>query len=182
MSPLKNIQLSLGKIKLKKEKKRLKRRVKAFNIENASTIGVIYDATNRSDAEIVKKFVHYLKEERKDVLALGYINSKNSDDLVKPHLNYQFFDNNNISKIKLPTGTEVVNFIEKPFSILIDLNTSDCFPIEYITSLSIARFKVGAIGNYRGEVCDLTIDITQNNNLDYLIIQIKHYLKMIQPS
>lgn len=181
MSPIKNIQLNLGKLKLKKEKKKLNRTVKAFSLSSASTIGVLYNATNRNDYEIAKKFVHYLKEERKEVLALGYINSKNSEDVVKPHLNYQFFDNNNLSKIKVPTGTDVANFIEKPFSILIDLNTEDCFPLEYISTLSKAKFKVGANGNYRDEVCDLTIDISQNKNLDYLIIQIKHYLKMIQP-
>ena len=181
MSPIKNIQLKLGKFKLKNEKKKPKRDVKAFNLGNASTVGVIYNATNRNDYELAKKFVQYLKEERKDVLSLGYINSKNSDDVVKPHLNYQFFDNNNISKIKVPTGLDATNFIETPFSILIDLNTEDCFPIEYITTLSKAKFKVGAAGNYRNEECDLTIDISQNNNLDYLIIQIKHYLKMIQP-
>ncbi|MCB0410113.1 MAG: hypothetical protein KDD29_07825, partial [Flavobacteriales bacterium] len=81
----------------------------------------------------------------------------------------------------VPTGTDVTNFIEKPFSILIDLNTEDCFPLEYISTLSKAKFKVGANGNYRDEECDLTIDISQNKSLDYLIIQIKHYLKMIQP-
>ena len=125
MSPIKNIQLKLGKFKLKNEKKKLKRDVKAFNLGNASTVGVIYNATNRNDYELAKKFVQYLKEERKDVLSLGYINSKNSDDVVKPHLNYQFFDNNNISKIKVPTGLDATNFIETPFSILIDLNTED---------------------------------------------------------
>lgn len=181
MSPVKNIQLSLGKLKLKKEKKKLNRNIKAFSLSNASTIGVLYNATNRNDYEVVKKFIHYLKEERKDVLALGYINSKNSEDIVKPHLNYQFFDNNNLSKIKVPTGNDVVNFMNKSFSILIDLNTEDCFPLEYISTLSRAKFKVGAIGQYRNEECDLTIDISQNKSLDYLIIQIKHYLKMIQP-
>ena len=182
MSPVKNIQLNLGKLKLKKEKKRLKRSVKAFSLSNASTIGILYNATNRNEYEVVKKFIHYLKEERKDLLALGYIDSKNSSELVKPHLNYQFFDNTTLSKRMIPGGSDVKNFIEKPYSILIDLNTTDCFPLEYICSLSKARFKVGAIGDYRNEVCDLTIDISQKNNLEYLIIQIKHYLKMIQPS
>jgi uncharacterized protein DUF6913 len=181
LSPIKNIQLKLGKFKLKNEKKKLKRDVKAFNLSNASTVGVIYNATNRNDYELAKKFVQYLKEERKDVLSLGYINSKNSDDVVKPHLNYQFFDNTSISKIKVPNSIDAKSFISKSFSILIDLNTEDCFPIEYITTLSRAKFKVGAAGNYRNEECDLTIDISQNNNLDYLIIQIKHYLKMINP-
>ena len=107
MSTVKNIQEKLGRYSLKKEQKHLKRNVKAFNIEKASTIGVIYNATNRSDAETVKKFIQYLKEERKDVLSLGFIDSKDSSDIVKPHLNYTYFDKQNLSKALVPKGNDV---------------------------------------------------------------------------
>ncbi len=180
MSAFKNIQEKVGRFWLNKEARRLKRNVKAFSIEKASTIGVIYNATNRDDAETVKKFVQYLKEERKDVLSLGFIDSKDSSDVVKPHLNYTYFDKGNLSRSFIPKGDEVQSFINKPFSILIDLNTEACFPIEYISSLSIAKFKVGTKGFYRDDVCDLIIDIEENRELKFFIIQIKHYLKMIK--
>ena len=51
MSAVKNIQEKLGRIKLKKEQRKLNRNVKAFNIEKASTIGVLYNATNRGEAD-----------------------------------------------------------------------------------------------------------------------------------
>jgi hypothetical protein len=38
---------------------------------------------------------------------------------------------------------------------------------------------VGATGNYRDEVCDLTISLKDNQSIDQLILQLKHYLKMI---
>lgn len=180
MSPVKNIQEKLGRFKLNKNKKRLKRNVKAFNIEKASTIGIIYNATNRTEADVVKKFIQHLKEERKEVLSLGYIDSKDSSNIVTPHLNYTYFDKRNLSKAQVPNGTDANNFLNKPFSILIDLNMNDCFPLEYISSLSKAKFKVGAEGGYRDSACDLLIDISKNPKLDFLIIQIKHYLKMIK--
>ncbi len=180
MSRIKSIQEKLGRFSLKKERKRLQRNVKTFSIEKASTIGVVYNATNRNDAETVKKFVQYLREERKDVLSIGFIDSKDSSDMVKPHLNYVFFDKRNLSKGLVPKGNDVENFINKPYSILIDLNIDDCFPIEYISSLSNAKFKVGAKGSYRDGACDLVIDIEENNKMEYLIIQVKHYLKMIK--
>ncbi len=179
METIKNIQEKLGRITLNKARKRLKRNVKAFNIEKASSIAVVYNATNRTDADIVKKFIQYLKEERKEVLSLGFINSKDSSDMVTPHLNYIYFDKKDLSKTMLPKSSDVNNFIKKPYSILIDLNMEECFPIEYITSLSNAKFKVGASGNYRNENCDLVVDVSANNKLEYLIIQLKHYLKMI---
>ena len=180
MSSIKKIQQKIGRLTLKKELKQLKRDVRAYSIEKATTIGVIYNATNRNDADTVKKFIHYLREERKDVLSIGYINFKDSTDIVKPHLNYVFFDNKNLSKRLIPRGIDVKNFMEKPYSILIDLTIEDSFPIEYITTLSQAKFKVGAKGTYRDSVCDLVIDIDQNKTMEYLIIQIKHYLKMIK--
>ena len=180
MSAIKDIKEKLGRYKLSKLNKRQDRNVRAFSLEKASTVGVIYDATNRDDADTVKNFIQYLKEERKDVLSIGFIDSKDSSDMVKPHLNYVYFDKRDLSKRLIPQGSEVENFINKPYSILIDLNTEACFPIEYITHRSNAKFKVGAKGDYRDEACDLVIDIEENNNLKYLIIQLKHYLKMIK--
>jgi len=180
VNTIKNIQEKLGRMRLKKECKQLQRKVKAFNIEKASTIGVVYNATNRNDAEIVKKFTQYLKEERKEVLSIGYIDSKDSSDVVKSHLNHIYFDKQDLSTSLVPKGYDVEQFINKPYSILVDLNIGDCFPVEYISSLSQARFKVGAKGSYRDNACDLVIDIDENKKMEYLVIQIKHYLKMIK--
>ena len=117
METIQHIQQKLGRFKLKKERKRLQRNVKAFSIEKASKIGIIYDATNRETADVVKKFVQYFKEERKDVLSLGYINSKNSSDIVTAHLNYAYFDKRDLSNIMIPKGDEVKNFINKSLTV-----------------------------------------------------------------
>lgn len=180
MSFIKDIQEKVGRFKLRQERKRLKRKVKAFSLEKASTIGVLYNATNRNDEEIAKKFIQYLKEERKEVLSLGFIDSKSSSELIHPIINYTYFDQNDLSKSLVPKGNDVKKFINKPFSVLIDLTIKDCFPLEYISSLSHAKFKVGAQGSYRDNVCDLIIDVDENSTLKFLIIQIKHYLKMIK--
>ncbi|MDG1476186.1 MAG: hypothetical protein P8Q14_03495 [Vicingaceae bacterium] len=181
MSLIKDIQEGLGRFKLKREQKHLQRKAKAFSLEGATTVGVLYNATNRAEAETVKNFIQYLKEERKEVVSLGYIASKEVSEQINPILSYTFFDQNDLSKNMVPKGSDVTNFINKPFSILIDLNIkNDCFPLEYISSLSLAKFKVGANGTYRDNDCDLTIDISENKKVEYLIIQIKYYLKMIK--
>jgi hypothetical protein len=179
MSAVEIIQEKIGRFWLNKKSKRVKRNVKAFGIEKASTIGVIYNATNRDTAETAKQFIHYLKEQRKEVLSIGFIDSKDASGIVESHLNYTFFDKRNLSKSFVPNGDAVENFINKPFSILIDLNTTHCFPIEYISTLSVANFKIGSKGMYHDKVCDLVIDIEVNKKLKFFIIQLKHYLKMI---
>lgn len=175
-----SLKEKIGRFKLKRALKKIHRTPYVFNLETAKTIAVLYDATNRNDYETVKKFVHFLKEERKNVIALGYIDAKNDSEIVKPHLNYQFFSKRNLNKLGIPFGNEVDQIINYTFDLLIDLNMSDdCFPIEYISTLSLAKFKVGASGSYRDNAMDLTINIEKNKTLDYLIIQIKHYLKII---
>lgn len=180
MGIIKKVRYKIGRYFLTREKARLKRKVKAFSIEKASSIAIVYDATNRNDYETVKKFVQWLKEERKEVLSLGFINSKESSEIVRPHLNYIYFDQNNLSKWMIPQGNDVKKFINTSFSILIDLNVKPCFPIEYIGALSHAKFKVGAKGVYHDTFCDLTIAIDANKNVSFLIQQVKHYLNMIR--
>ena len=179
MKALKTIQLRLGQMSLKKKKKALIRKSKAIGIDSASKIGVLYSATNRSEAEVVKKFIQYLKEERKEVSSLGYIDTKDASEKVESYLHFDFFDNNQLSKSLIPTGKIVDDFINTPYSILVDLTMGESFPLEYISSLSNSRFKVGAKGNYRDNSCDMVIDIDNDKRLEYLIIQLKHYLKMI---
>ena len=180
MKAVDNIKESIGRMKLKRASKRLNRKTKAFSIESASSIGIVYDATNRGVDEQVKKFVQYLKEERKEVISLGFINSKDSSDIASAHLNYKYFDLRDLSSAKVPNTPELIQFIDQPFSILMDLSMGECFPIEYVSTLSNAKFKVGAQIGYRNNVCDLIIDVSSNKALDFLIIQMRHYLKMIK--
>lgn len=176
---LSSFRLKIARFLLKKKLKNTHRKVRAIGLDKATEIGILYDATNRMEYESVKKLTNYLIEERKKVSTLGYINSKKGTEMMTPHLHFRYFDNNHLSKLFIPNNNEVESFLNSPFQILIDLTLSDSFPLEYIASLSKARFKVGATGNYRDEVCDLTISLKDNQSIDQLILQLKHYLKMI---
>jgi len=180
LSPVKKIQLKVGRYTLNKEKKKLRRQTIACNLETATTIGILYNATQREECELVKNLVIDLKQLKKEVLALGYVDLKDSSDVFKPHISYAYFDNKQLSKTFIPKSIDVSNFIEKPFSLLIDLNIQNDFPLEYIASLSNATFKVGATGTYRDDDFDLTINIGENQNTKYLVTQIKHYLALIK--
>lgn len=180
MSPVKKIQLKVGRYTLNKEKKKLHRQTIACNLESATTIGILYNATEKETCDLVKNLVIDLKQLKKDVLALGYVNLKDSSDVFKPHISYAYFDNKQLSKTFIPKSIDVTNFIEKPFSLLIDLNINNDFPLEYIATLSKATFKVGATGSYRDSDYELTINIGENQSSKYLITQIKHFLNMIK--
>lgn len=180
MSPVKKIQLKIGKYTLKKEKKKLRRQSLSTNLEKATTIGILYNATQREDCEVVKNLVIDLRQMKKDVLAFGFVDLKDYSDNFKPHINYAFFSNGQLTKTFIPKSIDCTNFIEKSFSLLIDLNINNDFPLEYIASLSKATFKVGSTGSYRNGDYELTINIGENKNIKFLIEQIKHFLTMIK--
>lgn len=180
MSPIKKLQLKVGRFNLAKEKKKLNRKTVSCNLETAKTVGILYNATQKEDCDVVKNLVIDLKQQNKEVLALGYVNLKEMGDIFKPHISYAYFDNRKLNKSFIPRSTDVKNFIEKPYHLLIDLNLNNDFPLEYIASLSNASFKVGATGAYRDDDFDLTINIGENQNTKYLVAQIKHYLALIK--
>ncbi|MFM7767326.1 MAG: DUF6913 domain-containing protein, partial [Bacteroidota bacterium] len=49
---------------------------KSLSFEHAKSIGILYDATNDSDYELVKAYARNLMSYSKDVVALGYYNDK----------------------------------------------------------------------------------------------------------
>ena len=113
MKAVDNIKERLGRMKLRKAYKKLNRKMKSFSLDSASSIGIVYDATNRTVDEQVRKFVQYLKEERKEVTSLGFINSKDSADIATPHLNYKYFDLSDLSRAKVPNSSEVNQFMNQ---------------------------------------------------------------------
>lgn len=110
---------------------------------------------------------------------LGYISNKDYYDTVQPELTYNYFHKKHLNWLHIPTEKQCLELMYKEYDILFDLTIQSYFPLKYIISLSKAHFKVGASIAYRNEVCDLTIDIAKQKELNYLINQLKHYLKLI---
>ena len=110
-------------------------------MEEAKTIGIVFDATDKEDFELVKKYVLYLKEMKKKVKAIGFFNQKESPPMAFSKLEYDFFSLKDLSWNNIPNSVYVKNFIADEYDILLDLNLNDLFPLRYISSLSKARFK-----------------------------------------
>ena len=79
MSLLKNIKLAIANRALKLELQDTVREKipNKFNFDKVKTVGILFDATNSDDLEIVKRYVVYMREHRKKVKAIGFFNTKN---------------------------------------------------------------------------------------------------------
>lgn len=153
-----------------------------MNMNDAKTIGILFDATNAEDFELVKRYVVYLRDMRKKVKAIGYFNLKDVPQLTYSKLEYDFFAHKQLNWQMKPFDPFIKNFIEEEMDILIDLNIAEHLPLKYIASLSHARFKVGKTQQNSADIYDLTIDQPGDKTLKYFMRQVDTYLLMINKS
>ena len=153
-----------------------------FSFDNAKTIAILFDSTDKSDYELMKKYVSYLREYHKKVKVIGFYNVKEVPDFAYSKLEYDFFSIKSLNLIGKPKPLFVEQFIEEEFDLLIDLNLNNRFPLKYISSLSKAQFKVGNYSKKNTSMYDLMIDISKTPNLKYFMQQVDVYLAMINKS
>ncbi|MEX2380336.1 MAG: hypothetical protein WD530_06315 [Vicingaceae bacterium] len=150
-----------------------------MNLNQAKTALLIYDATLPENDQLVRKMAQFLKEEGVKVDALGFYNKKGKKVVVpKDELIYHYFSPLDLNWLKFPKAEKIIDLKKKEVDLLIDLNLNNHFSLESISTLSPAHFKVGASGNYRNEICDLTLSLKEVN-LQELIEQMKKYLSII---
>ena len=177
-----NIRLSIGRYLLKREIKKLERDRGVYNLDDAHTVAVVYDATSRQEYERVRNFIKYLKEKEKKVISLGFIDSKDPNQILKTQLEFRFFTKKDLNWHFKPGGLEIINFLEEDYDILIDLSLENCFPLKYVSGLSKAKFKVGAANKDSTLYFDMVIDVGLKKTTDNFIENVKNYLNMINKS
>ena len=148
------------------------------NLNNAKTIGIVFNNQNQKSNDIIKEFVSFLSQKNIQVYIVEFINKKvETDNYVKKGFNY--FSLKNLNWYYCPKSIIADEFINKDLDILIDLSlNNNCFPVQYIDALSKAKFKVGKFYETQNYF-DFMININENNDLNFFIEQIKHYLTMI---
>ncbi|MFV0522263.1 MAG: DUF6913 domain-containing protein [Mangrovibacterium sp.] len=150
---------------LKSELKK-KNRLKSFvNINNAATIGLIWQ---NEDIEATTYLIELLQNRNIVIEKLCFANTPG--EMVFSKKDFSFFGR--------PKSDIVKEFINKPFDILIDITKDSTFEIKVIRALSKAKFKVGSSvsdSNY----LDLNIQIKGGAKSMYLVEQILFYLEAI---
>ncbi len=143
---------------LSRSLKQQHRVVKSCSLDNAKSIGILFNATHSISFEIVKNLVKEISSRDRDVFVLGFVDSKQMIDHYLYRKGFEFFTLNELNWFDKPEGEVVADFIKREFDILINLNLEDSYPIRYILSSSKAHFKVGRQTNTH-DFHDLMIEI-----------------------
>ena len=179
MGVIQNIKTLAGNYSLSQQIKSVRRNKMFLNMDEAKTIGIVFDATENENFELVKKYISYLKDLKKRVKGIGFFNTKNTPAMAYSKLEYDFFCLKDLSWNYIPNNIYVKNFIEDQYDILIDLNLKDSFPLKYISTLSRAKFKVGKSSKWNSSIFDLMLDVDASKNLKYFLRNLDTYLFII---
>lgn len=141
----------------------------------AHEIGILFDASDPERVAVVSQFAESLRKENKKTSLLGFYNQ--SKQAI--NFNFVYFNRKNLNWYLAPVSAEVREFMERPFDILINAYTSESLPLEYVSALSHARFRIGAYGKSKTHAYDLMVDMKDDDNLAGLLQQYRHYLEML---
>ena len=178
MQFIEDFKLKVGKWVFQRELQTNSRTKEVCNLDDAKSIGILYDATSEQQIKIIKPFVSYFFDLKKDVKALGYVNSKELSYCHTPKLQYDFFYQKDLNWYYKPQNYIIDNFIKKEYDILINLCDSNTIPIKYLVASSIAHFKIG-IHEEGYEIYDLMISLKEDKSIEKLMNEIKYYINLI---
>lgn len=176
---IEEIKVKIAYIILKKKSKLFFRERSYHNFESAKSVGLICNAQDQKTYDHAKRFAVFLTSYDINVSAIGFIDGNAVLDAFSYQKGFSFVSKKDLNWLKLPQGDVVEDFLAKKYDILFNLIMEENVTVDYLVSLSKARFKVGRLTG-KNDYYDLTIDISGNNKIEFFIEQIKHYLTAIR--
>lgn len=174
------LRKSAGSYFLKKEMRIRNRDVASISLQDARSIGVIFNAKDERTFKVIREFTDKLRGGGlRTVRSLGFVPKEDVASFLQSSQDFDFFTREDFNWYYKPQGRKVVGFISEEFDILIDLRLTKFTPLLFIVALSRAKFKVGKYRSDFQDYFDLMIDVKDDADLEYFIDQIKHYLSII---
>jgi hypothetical protein len=174
-----NIKLKAGEYFLKKESAGIERAKAIMNLKDAKTVGILYDASNINDTDLVKKYIAYLRDSGKKVKSIGYLAVKELPNTIQISLDQQCLTLKEVNWYYKPAIGFIGNFVKEEYDLLLDLNISRQLPITYIAALSKAKCKVGRFTNKYMNLYDVMIEVDKEKTMKYFLQNVDIYMEML---
>lgn len=173
-------RLKIGNSISSKSVGKAKRKVSYQGINQIKKIGIIWDASKTGDFSSLSKFHQRMQERNIDVKIFGYYPGKELPDQYTAIRFLTCMRRKDLNFFYIPASTEAEVFMGIKFDIVIDVNFDRIFPLQYITRLSAASLKVGLFNSETdASTFDLMMEIRKPVKVDDYLIQVIHYLEMI---
>ena len=176
-----SLKTKLARRKLNKMLMQEHRVVKACGLSSASKVGIIYDATDELQFEVVRKFLFVLKNRLPVVKAFGYVDSNELSNFHIQPLEFSFFCRKDLDWLGFPREEVISEFCDTDFDILLCLDIEEKTPLSYLKIRTKAGFRAGAYAEKNVGLLDVMINLDdENSSLDDLVKQLMHYLENIR--
>lgn len=179
MELFKGIRQFTGRKILASRAGKLKRKKRFNSLRNAHKIAIVWSADSEGDLKIISTFYHEMQKRgiQTDILCYypGHILPDNLTALR--HINC--FKKSDLNYIYIPVSPGIIEFINTPYEILVDINFGNHFPLQWISALSMAELKIGTDDSGTGHLMDITINLNGKKETGYFLEQVKCYLEMI---
>jgi hypothetical protein len=180
MELFRNLRVKAGKAMLSVKTSKLKRKPYYINFKHVRSIGIVWDASRTEDFRLLSAFHQKMEEKNIDVVIFGSYPGKDLPNQYTAIRYLTCLKSRELDLFYRPVTKEALDFIEHKFDILIDINFSKHFPLQYITTLSKAGLKVGiADADPEGSPFDLMISVKTPVSIDGYLSQVLYYLEMI---
>jgi hypothetical protein len=156
-------------------------RQKAFlNFDEVKTIGIVFEATEQEQFEIIKKYVIALKQKGKRVHGIGFYDNKIiPDNVYYSKTDFDLFNSKEINSLGEPVNPYIKTFISEVRDVLIDINFNQKFVLRHIVAQSYAKCKIGLNFPENNSVHDILISIDKELGIEKYLEQVEKYLNMI---
>lgn len=180
IAPLNEMRLKVGSHFLKQEMRGRKREPVGVRLDDAKSIGILFNADGEKVFKLVREFSELLRDGgKRKIKALGFVPKVEVASFLQTSPDFDFFSKDELNWYYRPNGEQISAFTKEQFDILIDLRVERFIPFLFLVGLSKAKFKVGRFGVGQEEFYDLMIEVNDSTELEFFIAQIKRYLDMI---
>ena len=132
----------------------LKSRAKNFQSAKVSSVGVIFDYDSYHNYDFFQELINDLGVMKNKIRFIALIDQEKN----KPNSWDSFFSLENFDWLGKPNNTEIDEFVDQQFDILISYYNHNKQELNLVTALSKSNFKIG-INNEDPRLHDLIIDV-----------------------
>ena len=173
---------NIGYWVLKRHFSKISRDKSVQNFETASRAVIVFDTTIPNCFHPIKEFVKFLKKQDIKTFVLGYVSEKETPQEMLLWPNIEFLTRKEVTWYGRPKDEIAKKYFSKKPDMLFVLSFQENLTIEYLTRLSEAKFKIGCFTENENDL-DLMINPANKEcEAGYFLEQVKHYIKMLNPS
>lgn len=163
---------------LQRAHRRIKRKKKFLNHNNARSFGILYDASVEDHYRFITLLVKDLQQDQKRVKTLGFVTQKKMPEYCFPKLTFEFCNAASFNWMQKPKQKNINDFLAEDFDVLIDFTPSGFFQMKYVTAISMAKMKTGRFAEKYIDIYDFMIHLDDKASIKETSDQMIHYLKM----